>query len=262
MKNLSRRQFVKQSVSTVAGASLFAGTGASVWANAHGANDDIRVGIVGFGGHGKNHIRAYQQIKGVRIVALCDPDRAVLHDTADELGKQNIKVNTYTDIRKLLEDKSIDAISGATPNHWHGLSTIWACQAGKHVCVEKPVSHNIFEGRKMVEAARKYKRIVQADLDRRSNEGLVQAIEYIHNQELGKILIVHSWVYKRRTSMGKVQGAGKVPSSVDYDLWCGPSPYGDLKRKRFLTTGTGSGRPAAAKSATMARIISTFADGL
>ena len=199
-----------------------------------GANNDVRIGIVGFNSHGRSHIRGYQEVPGVRIVALCDADSdAIARGIKDYFNDRSQKIDTYTDIRKLLEDKNIDAISGATPNHWHALSTIWACQAGKDVCVEKPVSHNIFEGRKMVEAARKYNRIVQADLDRRTSEARRQAIQYVKEGNLGKILRAHSFVYKRRKSIGKVAVPQKPPNTVNYDLWCGPAPMNPVKRQRF-----------------------------
>ena len=181
---LSRRQFLTSSAVIATGAALtkLTITPSSVLAanapgsRVRGANDDIRVGVVGFRGHGWTHINAYLKIPGVRVVALCDADKNVLNDGIRKLKNRNVKVDGYLDVRKLLEDKSIDAISTATPNHWHALVTVWACQANKDVCVEKPVSHNIWEGRKMVEAARKYNRIVQADLDSRSNEGIREAV--------------------------------------------------------------------------------------
>jgi predicted dehydrogenase len=227
----SRRRFVKQTA-MAAGAAV-APLGA-VWSKPIGANDDIRVAIVGFNGHGYGmHMESYLKMPGVRIVALCDPDRTVLAKGVKRLAGINPQVRTFTDIRKLLDEPDIDAISGATPNHWHALSTVWACQAGKHVCVEKPVSHNIWEGRKMVEAAAKYKRLVQADLDLRSSTGRQEAVEYVQGGELGKILMVHAWVYKQRASIGKVSGSGTVPDSVDYDLWCGPAPKGPLPRQKL-----------------------------
>jgi predicted dehydrogenase len=149
------------------------------------------------------------------------------------VGGKNSAARTYTDIRELLDQQDVDAISGATPNHWHALSTVWACQAGTHVCVEKPVSHNIWEGRKMVEAAAKYNCLVQADLDLRSSAPMTQAIDFIHRGELGKILLLHSWVYKRRESIGKVDGAGAVPKEIDYDLWCGPAAKTPLPRRKL-----------------------------
>jgi predicted dehydrogenase len=226
MKKITRRDFMKSSMA--AGLAL-----AVPFSRVRGANDDIRVAVVGFRGHGRTHINAYLKIPGVRVVALCDADRAVLGRGVAEFKARNEKVDAYIDIRKLLEDKDIDAVSTATPNHWHSLVAVWACQAGKDVCVEKPVSHNIFEGRKMVEAARKYKRIVQADLDLRSSEGLVEAVRCIQRGELGNILVVRGFCYKRRKSMGKVSGPQKVPESVDYNLWCGPAPKGPLMRKNL-----------------------------
>ena len=232
--SLTRRDFMKGSIA--AGVALVLpgrAIMAAPFSRVRGANDDIRIAIVGFNSHGWSHIKGYRNVPGVRIVALCDPDREVLARGVEDFSSRNEKVDTYTDIRKLLEDKNIDAISGATPNHWHALSTIWACQAGKDVCVEKPVSHNIWEGRKMVEAARKYNRVVQGDLDRRSSSARWQAIQYIQQGNLGKILRAHSFVYKRRKSMGKVTGPQPIPESVDYNLWCGPAPMGPLMRTRF-----------------------------
>jgi len=164
-------------------------------------------------------------------VALCDADKAILDREVKKFKDRNEKVDAYTDVRKLLEDKNIDAIVTATPNHWHSLVTVWACQAGKDVYVEKPVSHNIWEGRKMVEAARKYKRIVQAGTQSRSDEAVQEAFEYIHRGELGKIVVARGFCYKRRKSIGKVDGPQPIPESVDYDLWTGPAPLGPLMRK-------------------------------
>lgn len=231
-KKISRRTFIKNSLGAGLGMGLLSKYPTSVWSKPVGANDAIHVAVVGLNSHGAwAHLEnSYIKMPGVRVVALCDVDLRVLDREAIKFHQRNEKVETYVDIRKLLESKDIDAISGATPNHWHALSTIWACQAGKDVCVEKPVCHNIWEGRKMVEAAKKYKRIVQADLDMRSNLALYQAIDYIQRGELGKILVAHSWVYKRRKSIGKVNGSGYIPRSVDYNLWCGPAPKVPLPR--------------------------------
>jgi predicted dehydrogenase len=195
-----------------------------------GANDDIRVAVVGFRSMGRSHIRNYSAMQGVRIVALCDCDRAILERETANLAKAGTKVATFVDLRKLLERKDIDAVSVVTPNHWHALATIWACQAGKDVCVEKPVSHNIWEGRKMVEAARKYRRIVQGDLDRRSQHNHDQAIAFVRSGELGKLLAIRSFNYKYRPSIGKTDGKGHIPDTVDYDLWCGPAQKGPIDR--------------------------------
>src|SRR5205807_7292226 len=142
-------------------------------------------------------------------------------------------VQTYTDVRKLLENKDIDVISTATPNHWHSLITIWSCQAGKDVYVEKPVSHNVFEGRQCVEAARKYNRIVQAGSQGRSNGAQREAFAWIKEGHLGKIKIARGLCYKRRPSIGKVDGPQPIPSQIDYDLWCGPALKLPLTRKKL-----------------------------
>jgi len=224
MRLISRREFVKGSVA--AGVTL-----AIPFSRVRGANDDIRVAVVGMRNQGSNHINWFRNIPGVRVVAICDADKDVIDREEKKFKERNEKVDIYVDYRKLLEDKNIDAIITATPNHWHALVTIWGCQAGKDVYVEKPVSYNIWEGRKMVEAARKYKRIVQGGTQRRSDEGLQEAIEYIQQGNLGKILIVYGIVYVRRGSIGKVDGPQPIPESVDYNLWCGPAPKAPLMRK-------------------------------
>jgi len=236
VNSITRRDFVK--VSAVSGGALAVPgcAGRRVpFSRVIGANDEIRIGIVGFHGHGRSHISRYQAIpKGVRIVALCDPDTDVIDRAVKEFfNERGQRVDTYTDIRELLERDDIDAISGATPNHWHALSSVWACQAGKDVCVEKPVSHNIWEGRKIVEAARKYKRVVQADLDRRSSPGRAMAHEYVRQGNLGKIIRAHSFVYKRRKSIGKLSKPVQPPASVDYNLWSGPARILPIVRERF-----------------------------
>ena len=152
MSKLNRRDFMKSSAAIGAGLVL-AGPASRVL----GANDDIRVAVVGVGGQGGGHMRYFgENCKGSRLVAICDADRSHVENRAADFEKKNgVKLKTYTDVRELLEDKSIDAITSATPNHWHSLVTIWACQAGKDVYIEKPVSHNVWEGRQMVKAARK-----------------------------------------------------------------------------------------------------------
>lgn len=231
-KKISRRKFVENTAKAAAGIGILSSIPAPAFARRTGANDIINVAVVGLRNHGSwAHLsNTYQKMDGVRIVALCDPDLTILNREAKKFYERGEKVACYPDIRKLLENKDVDAISGATPNHWHALSTVWACQAGKDVCVEKPVSHNIWEGRKMVEAAKKYNRIVQADLDIRSHGNMYEAIDYIRRGELGKIILAHSWVYKRRKSIGKVKGSGYVSKTVDYDLWCGPAPKVPLPR--------------------------------
>jgi predicted dehydrogenase len=217
MKNFTRRDFLKTAALGAAALSIDARS----WGQVAGSNNDIRVAQIGFRSQGAGHIGTLSKMKGVRLVALCDVDKNVLDKKAQELGGG---IQTYTDIRKLLENKDIDAVSIAVPNHWHALATVWACQAGKDVYVEKPASHNIFEGRKMVEAARKYKRIVQCGTQCRSSVGLQEAVEYVRGGKLGKIVIARGFCYKGRKSIGLVDGPQAVPDYIDYDLWCGPAP--------------------------------------
>jgi len=235
MKKNNRRDFLKKSV--IAGSGIvLSGSAYNAFSanNIIGANESVRVAVIGLNGHGKgNHIRNFKRIPGVKIVALCDVDSSVLNHTANDLSKEGINVDKYTDIRKLLERKDIDAVSIATPNHWHALAAVWACQAGKDVLVEKPVSHSIWEGRKIVDAARKYNRVVQGDFDRRSSNLRQKSYEYLQSGKLGKVLFVKSVNYKRRKSIGMINVPQSIPESVDYNLWCGPISMRPLMRKNL-----------------------------
>ncbi len=160
------------------------------YSRAIGANNDIRVAVVGLHNQGSNHVKWFRKIPGVRVVALCDADRAVLDREAAKFAARKETVAAYRDYRRLLEDKDIDAVITATPNHWHALVTVWGCRAGKDVYVEKPVSHTIWEGRQMVKAARAHGRIVQSGTQRRSDTGLKEAIAWLREGHLGKITLV------------------------------------------------------------------------
>jgi predicted dehydrogenase len=238
MKKITRRRFLHRAAISsaalpVVSASLSVAPGARVL----GANDDIRLGVVGLGstvkigGQGKRDLRTFRQIPGVRVVALCDADRAHLDAELEQFRKWGEKPDAYVDVRKLLESKEIDAVSVTTPNHWHALATIWACQAGKDVFVQKPASHNIFEGRKMVEAARRHNRIVQCPSGSRSRTGILEALQYARQGKLGKIRYVHGVNYRPRMSIGKVGGPQPIPATLDYDLWSGPAPIMPLMRE-------------------------------
>ncbi|MEI8041512.1 MAG: Gfo/Idh/MocA family oxidoreductase [Verrucomicrobiota bacterium] len=224
MSRLSRRDFLKGAAAITAACAI------APRIKAIGANSDIRVAVVGVRGMGKSHVRNYLKMPGVRLVALCDADLAILNAEVRQLDKSGVKVAAYQNIRKLFESKEVDAISIVTPDHWHALATVWGCQAGKDIDVEKPVSHNIWEGLRMVEAARKYHRIVQADLDARSRTTYDEAFEYLQSGALGRIVLGRGFCYKLRPSIGLAQGTGVIPKSVDYDLWCGPASNGPLKR--------------------------------
>jgi predicted dehydrogenase len=232
MKSPNRRSFMKTTALAAGAFSISART----WAQATGSNSDIRVAVVGFGGRGQSHIDGFSKLEGVRLAALCDVDEAVMRKEIDRLSKKDkdIKPEQFGDVRKLLERKDIDAISIATPNHWHSLAGIWAIQAGKDVYTEKPVSHNVWEGRKLVEAARKYQKIVQTGTQSRSSRtGIQAAVDWVKAGNLGKIQIARGLCYKPRPSIGKVDGPQPIPAGIDYDLWCGPAEKLPLMRKKL-----------------------------
>lgn len=239
MQNLDRRTFLRTTILTAAGASLVpALTGCSstrAVLRRPGPNDTIRVAVTGFNGRGGDHISGLRKLtdKGVKIVALCDVDSKILAAGVDAFDKRGEKVQSYTDVRKMLENQDIDAVTFATPNHWHSLQAIWACQAGKDVYVEKPISHNVWEGRQAVRAARKYERMVQAGTQSRSSYAIREAVQWVQAGNLGKILVSRGLCYKPRKSIGKVSGPQPIPPEVDYDLWCGPAPKGPLRRQRL-----------------------------
>ncbi|TKJ39307.1 MAG: dehydrogenase [Planctomycetes bacterium B3_Pla] len=234
MSKLSRRDFMKGSVAVGAGLAL-AGPASRVL----GANDDIRIAVVGVGGQGGGHMKYFHGCKGARLVAICDADCDNLEKKAASFEKdQGVKLKTYTDPRELLEDKSIDAITSATPNHWHSLITIWACQADKDVYIEKPVSHEIWEGRKMIEAARKYNRIVQTGTQKRSSEAHPAAFEWLRDGNLGAVKWVRSLCYKGRFEgtngiVNGTNGPNPLPDYIDYNLWCGPAEMEPLRREKL-----------------------------
>ena len=232
MTRLNRRQFIHSSLA--AGAVL-----ASPLSRVLGANDAIRLGVIGvgssvkIGGMGKKEIAAFLPLPGVRITALCDCDSANLMPQVKKLREKDPNVKAYADMRELLDDKNVDAVIITTPNHWHALATIWAGQAGKDVYVQKPTAHTIFEGRRMVEAARKYNRIVQAPHGPRERTGFAEALDYVRQGNLGKVLYAHGLNYKPRPGIGKVAGPQPIPESLNYDLWCGPADKRPLMREQL-----------------------------
>ncbi len=230
---MNRRSFLTKTVA--AAVSL----PAAPYLRAQGANDAIRLAIVGMGsrvkigGMGRNDMKGCRDVPGVRIAALCDVDSANLGYALEECAKHNEKPETFTDYRKLLERKDIDAIWVTTPNHWHALVCIHAAQAGKHVFVQKPVCHNLFEGRKMVEAARAHNRVVYSSTLTRSMAGFREAARFAVDGNLGKPLYIHAVRYGARTSIGKVSAATPIPPTLDYNLWCGPAPMKPLMRQNL-----------------------------
>ncbi len=197
------------------------------------ANEPLRVACVGVRGRGRDHIRGFAALPDVEIAALCDVDESVLEtrlNDVEKLGKK--RPAAYTDFRKLLEDKSIDAVSIATQNHNHTLQTIWACQAGKDVYVEKPCTHNIFEARQIVAAARKYDRIVQHGTQSRSSAALREAVQKLREGLLGDVYMARGLCFKWRDTIGRAPEE-PVPAGVHYDLWLGPAPKRPFTRNRF-----------------------------
>jgi predicted dehydrogenase len=195
-----------------------------------GANDRVNVAVVGVRGRGREHIDLFAKAPGSRVVALCDVDARETDRTLATWHGERPKV--YRDLRKVLEDKTVDVVSIATCNHWHALATIWACQAGKDVYVEKPASHNIWEGRRMIEAARKYDRIVQVGMQSRSIAHKRRAIELLRQGAIGTVYMAKGLCFKRRQSIGRAAD-GPVPAGVDYDLWRGPAPNRPFNANRF-----------------------------
>ena len=196
-------------------------------------SDTIRIATIGLRGRGKDHIKEITGQPNVELVALCDIDQKVLDAAASSVEKiTSKKPAIYTDYRKLLEDKSIDAISIATPNHWHTLMTIDACRAGKDVYVEKPCSHNIFEAKQIVAAARKYNRIVQQGSQSRSSAALQDGVQKMREGLIGDIYLSRGLCYKWRDTIGR-QPRQAVPEGVHYDLWLGPAPDRGLAMNRF-----------------------------
>jgi predicted dehydrogenase len=227
----SRRDFLKTTAAGVAGAALT--NTAAGYAGILGANDRVRIAICGVRGRGNDHIKGFSNVPNTEIVALCDVDESVLNKRLGEIASRGLpKPKGYGDVRKLLEDKEIDAVSIATPNHWHSLIAIWACQAGKDVYVEKPCSHNWFEGRQLVRAVKKYNRICQHGSQSRSNPGMSEAIQHVKDGTIGNVYMARALCYKWRDTIGHAQPEA-VPAGVNYDLWTGPAPLKPFTRNRF-----------------------------
>jgi Oxidoreductase family, NAD-binding Rossmann fold/Oxidoreductase family, C-terminal alpha/beta domain len=231
---VTRRDFLRTSAKTGAGLAALGGiTFISQPQRVFGANDRVQVAIIGLNGRGGDHIKGFSRLANAQIAALCDVDPRVLDMRLTQMDKQGLpKPKTYADIRKLLDDKSIDAISIATPNHWHSLMAIWGCQAGKDVYVEKPCSHNWWEGKQLVEAAAKYNRVVQHGTQSRSGKGVIEGIKQINGGLIGEVYLARGLCFKWRDTIGRASEE-PVPSGVDYDLWTGPAPMKPFTRNRF-----------------------------
>jgi predicted dehydrogenase len=236
MTPVNRRAFVKASVASVAGLSALSYTRA-----ADAPNEKVALAMIGIGstvpgsvgGRGRQLIPPFAGFKDVDITHLCDIDDGFLPVGQKLLtARQRPEARVEKDLRRVFQDKSVDAVVVALPDHWHGLATIWACQAGKHVYVEKPASHNLSEGRRMVETARKYHRVVQLGTQGRSSASLARAAELVRSGKLGKIPSARAWMGGSRPNIGKEPDA-VVPAGVDYNLWLGPAPVRPFNTNRF-----------------------------
>ncbi len=196
-------------------------------------SERVRIAVIGLRSRGLDHTRLFVKDKGVEIVAVCDVDDAMFAKPIKAVESSGAKApRTEKDFRRLLDDKSIDAVTIAAPDHWHGLMTVLACQAGKDVYVEKPASHNVVEGRRMVEAARKYARVVQVGTQRRSSPWVAEAVERVKGGAVGKVGMARAWIHQKRPNIGHGQ-PGPVPPGVDYAMWQGPAPDRPFYANRF-----------------------------
>ena len=238
-------------MSTISRRSFFQGAAlASSSARVVGANNVINVGIIGLGNRGfRDHLRTvlyFSSLRECRVTALCDVNQAARERAQAELSKIGEgKANDSSDMRKVFDDKSVDAVTIATPDHWHALATIWACRSGKDVYVEKPASHNILEGRRMIEAARQHKRMVQVGTQSRSTPHKIKAVQLLHEGVIGKVYLAKGLCFKRRKSIGTAP-VEPVPPGIDWDMFLGPAPMRPFTQNRFKynwhwfwDTGTG-----------------------
>jgi len=245
-----RREFIKKSVLGTAGIAI-GGMGLSpkTYASIQGANDRINVAVIGIRGQGGSHINNFCAMKdsqNVRLKTICDVDEQFFEQRSKTImDRTGVTPVTEWDMRRVFDDKEIDAVSFAIPNHWHALGTIWACQAGKHVYIEKPCCHNVFEGRKMVEAARRYNVRVQTGFQNRSSRNVIEAMKFLHEGGIGDVYLARALCYKPRDSFG-IAPDGTPPSTLHYDMWLGPAPYRPYNEKRvhynwhwFWDTGNG-----------------------
>ncbi len=220
---VSRRKFLATSALTLSAATYNRA--------ADNPNERVRIAVMGLRIRGKQLAPVFAATKGVEVACLVDPDPAMVKGALDALKNPNPAPKIETDIRKVLEDQSLTAVVVSAPDHWHSLATVWAAQRGKHVYCEKPVSHNLVEGRRMVEAARKYKVVIQAGTQRRSQPSVIAAREYVQSGKLGKVAFARAWIAGNRPNIGTAKPE-PAPKGVDYDLWLGPAS-GEFTKNRF-----------------------------
>jgi len=202
-------------------------------APAAGPNDKLLAACIGVNGRGRDHYSELSNRKDVEIAVICDADEVVGQKACDALAKKTGRRPEFVhDMRNVFDNKAINFITTATPNHWHALTAIWAMQAGKDVYLEKPVSHNVSEGRRIVEVARKENKICQTGTQSRSNKGMQAAMDYIHSGKLGEVKLARGLCYKARGSIG-ARGTYDISKTINYDLWSGPAPILPLTRQKL-----------------------------
>ncbi len=247
MSRITRRYFINSSVAAAAGLTTMAGCATDAKKGAAvavapgvrprriGPNDKIRVGLIGCGGMGRGDILTFLKYDDVECPIICDVDDTRLAEGVKIIEKARGKApETVKDFRKVTDHKELDAVVVATPDHWHALPTIRACQAGKDVYCEKPLATSVGEGRAMLDAAQKYGRVVQMGTQWRSNPHFAEAVEYVQSGKLGKIRLVRCWAYLNWVhSVGKPADQDKAPDGVDYDMWLGPAPKRPFNKARF-----------------------------
>ena len=252
---IHRRAFV-QTAAAAAPAAAFA-AGSSVI----GANDRIRAAVLGVNGRGQSHMYGLQPLNNVEVTTFVDPDLEIARKRAGEFEKKHgHRPNVVQDLRKVIEDKDIDVITIATPNHWHTLASIWACQAGKDVYIEKPATHTFNEGLSLIAAAKKYNRIVQNGVQLRSSEAIREAVQKLRDGAIGDVYMGRATIFKWRPALEAAPDE-KPPDTLDYDLWVGPAKWRPYSKRMSTTTGTGPGTSGTARSATRAFTSSTCSSG-
>lgn len=236
MSHLSRRQFIEDSMFATL-AALAANSTSSLLAQEQkrtvGPNEKLSVAVIGCNGRGGSHLNAFGGKPDTQVTVICDVDENVGRERSDSVAKkQGLAPKWVKDMREVFDDPSVDIVTTATPNHWHSLTSIWAIQAGKDMYCEKPVSHNVSEGRRVVEAARKYKKICQTGTQCRSMPGSILAIDHIKSGKIGEVKLARGLCYKSRGSIGP-KGTYDPPANVDFNLWTGPAPLKPITRKNF-----------------------------
>jgi len=232
MKSMDRRKFLSKAGTGAAGLAM-AGPWITSGLAKDSPNDRIRVAVMGINGRGGAHAENFAKMNNVEVALLCDIDENLLPKAVADVEKiQGKKPRTEVDIRKVVADKEIDVLSVASCNHWHALASIWACQNGKDVYVEKPVSYSIHEGRKIIEAARKYKRIVQAGSQNRTSPVVMAAMDFIHSGKIGDVYMIRIPFIRPRDTIGRGK-VTEVPKGVHYNLWLGPAPWRPFIDNRF-----------------------------